>query len=154
MARQGGDAMASEDYRGTRIFLAVVAALLAIGGLVMILSGKELLMRMFMRPPAAEVSTLMLFMTKEFGGVMLLLSALLWFASRDPVRNVAIMDAFIIGFCVLAITPLISRAILPIREIYPDSLVWGRSVIRLAMAGVFYWLRPRGASRTAHRAGD
>jgi hypothetical protein len=142
--------MAQKDYRGTRIFLAVVSALLAIGGLVMIFSGKELLMRMFLRPPVAEVSTLMLFMTKEFGGVMLLLSALLWFASRDPVRNVAIMDAFIIGFCILAVTPLISRAMLPIREIYPDSLVWGRSVIRLVMAGVFWWARPKGTEvRTA-----
>jgi hypothetical protein len=135
----------AENYRGTRIFLAVVSALLAAGGLVMIFSSKELLMRMFMRPPAAEVSTLMRFMTKEFGGVMLMLSALLCFASRDPVRNVAIMDAFIIGFCILAVTPLISRAMLPIREIYPDYLVWGRSVIRLIVAGVFYWLRPKGA---------
>lgn len=145
----------AEDYRGTRIFLAAVSALLAIGGLVMIFSGKQLLMRMFLRPPAEEVSTLMLFMTKEFGGVMLLLlSALLWFAARDPVRNAAIMDAFIIGFCVLAVTPLISRAMLPIREIYPDSLVWGRSVIRLILAGVFYRLRPKGAARVAHGASD
>ena len=45
-----------------------------------------------------------------------------------------------------AVTPLISRAQLPIRDIYPDSLVWGRSVIRLIMAGVFYWLRPRSAA--------
>ncbi len=48
--------MARQNYRGTRIFLAVVSALLAIGGLVMILSGRELLMRIFMRPPAAECS--------------------------------------------------------------------------------------------------
>lgn len=138
--------MVQADYRATRISLAVISVLLAIGGLFMVFSSKALLMRMFMSPPPAEVSTLMLFMTKEFGGVMLMLSALLWFASRDPVRNVAIMDAFIIGFCVLAVTPLVSRALLPIREIYPDSLVWGRSVIRLIMAGVFYWLRPRPAA--------
>ncbi len=144
----------AENYRGTRIFLAAVSALMAVNGLVMIFSGKELLMRMHPRPPAAEFSTLMLFMTKEFGSVMLLLSVLLWFASRDPVRNVAIMDAFIVGFCVLAVTPLISRAMLPVREIYPDSQVWGRSVIRLVMAGVFNWLRPRGASRAAHGASD
>jgi hypothetical protein len=135
--------VAQEPYRGTRIFLAIVAVLMAMGGLVMIFSGKGLLMRAFMSPPPAEISTLMLFITKEFGGVLLLLSALVWFASRDPVRNVAILDAFIFGFCVLAITPLISRAMLPIRDIYPDSLIWGRSLVRLALAGVFYWLRPK-----------
>jgi hypothetical protein len=140
----------AENYRGTRIFLAAVSALLAIGGLVMIFSNKELLMRIFLRPPAAEVSTLMLFLTREFGGVMLMLSALLWFAARDPVRNVAVIDAFIVGLCVLAVTPLISRATLPIREIYPDYLVWGRSVVRLIVAGVFWWVRPKGTEvRTA-----
>jgi hypothetical protein len=99
-------------------------------------------MRMFMQPPAGEVSTLMMFMTKEFGGVMLMLSALLWLAARDPVRNVAIIDAFIIGFITLTVTPLIARATLPLREIYPNYLVWGRSVVRLVMAGVFWWVRP------------
>jgi hypothetical protein len=134
-----------KDFRGTRIFLRVIAALMIVGGLVMIFSGKGLLMRAFMRPPEAEISTLMLFMTKEFGGVLLMLSALLWFVARDPVRNVAIIDAFIIGFLILAITPLISRATLPLREIYPDYLIWGRSLVRLVMAGVFWWVRPRAA---------
>jgi hypothetical protein len=139
----------ADDYRGTRIFLRVIAALLIVGGLVMIFSGKGMLMRAFMQPPPGEISTLLLFMTKEFGGVLLMLSALLWFAARDPVRNVAIIDAFIIGFCILAITPMIARATLPLREIYPDYLVWGRSVVRLVMAGVFWWVRPRGAVRIA-----
>jgi hypothetical protein len=120
----------------------MIATLMIAGGLMMIFSGKGLLMRMFMQPPAGEVSTLMMFMTKEFGGVMLMLSALLWLAARDPVRNVAIIDAFIIGFIILTVTPLIARATLPLREIYPNYLVWGRSVVRLVMAGVFWWVRP------------
>jgi hypothetical protein len=132
----------AKDYRGTRILLGMIATLMIAGGLMMIFSGKGLLMRMFMQPPAGEVSTLMMFMTKEFGGVMLMLSALLWLAARDPVRNVAIIDAFIIGFIILTVTPLIARATLPLREIYPNYLVWGRSVVRLVMAGVFWWVRP------------
>jgi hypothetical protein len=135
----------AEDYRAPRIVLRVIAAVMIVGGLVMIFSTKELVMRAAMQAPASEVSTLMMFMTKEFGGVLLMLSTLLWFAARDPVRNVAIIDAFTIGFCVLAITPLIARAMLPLREIYPDYLVWGRSVVRLVMAGVFWWVRPRAA---------
>ena len=132
----------AKDYRGTRILLGMIATLMIAGGLMMIFSGKGLLMRMFMQPPAGEVSTLMMFMTKEFGGVLLMLSTLLWFAARDPVRNVAIIDAFIIGFIILTVTPLIARATLPLREIYPNYLVWGRSVVRLVMAGVFWWVRP------------
>jgi hypothetical protein len=133
------------EYRGLRILLRVFAALLAVGSMFMIFSSKELLIHMFLMPPMAEVSTLLLFVVKELGGIMLMLAALMWLAARDPVRNVAIIDAFIFGFCVLAVTPLVARAMLPIREIYPDSLVWGRSVVRLAIAGVLYWLRPRGS---------
>ena len=133
----------ANDYRGTRIFLSVIAVLMSVGGLVMIFSTKALVRRALMEPPPSEVSTLMMFVTKEFGGVLLLLAVLMWFASRDPVRNVAILDAFIIGFCMLAVTPLISRATLPLREIYPDYLVWSRSVVRLVMAGVFWWVRPK-----------
>ena len=69
----------------------------------------------------------------------------MWLAACDPAGNVAIIDAFILGFCVLGGTPLVARTMLPIREIYPDLLVWGCSVVRLAIAGVLYWLRLRGA---------
>ncbi|HET7206979.1 MAG TPA: hypothetical protein VFI95_10415 [Terriglobales bacterium] len=137
--------MAEAEYRGLRMLLRVFAALLPVGSMFMIFSSKELLTRMFLMPPVAEVSTLLLFVVKELGGIMLMLGALMWLAARDPVRIVAVIDAFILGFCVLAVTPLVARAMLPIREIYPDLLVWGRSVVRLAIAGVLYWLRPRGA---------
>jgi hypothetical protein len=141
--------MPEPEHRALRIVLRVIAILLVVGSLFMIFSSKALLIRAFMHPPEAEVSTLLLFMVKELGGVMLMLSALLWFAARDPARNVAIIDALIIGFCVLAVTPLISRATLPIEQVYPASLIWGRTVVRLAMAAVFYWLRPRGEAVAA-----
>jgi hypothetical protein len=47
-----------------------------------------------MHPPELEVSTLLLLTLKEIGGVALMLAALLWFAARDPGRNVAIIDGF------------------------------------------------------------
>jgi len=37
-----------------------------------------------------------------------MLSLLLWFTARDPVRNVAILDALIAGLCILSVTPLLS----------------------------------------------
>jgi hypothetical protein len=115
----------------------------------MIFGNKVVIMRLFMHPPELEVSTLLLFTLKEMGGVALMLAALLWFAARDPGRNVAIIDGFIVGFCVLAATPLISLATLPIAEIYPGRLVWGRSLIRLALAALFYVLRPRNVDAEA-----
>ena len=72
-----------------------------------------------------------------------MLSLLLWFAARDPVRNVAILDAVIAGLCILSITPFVSLWMTDIRTIYPAYLLWGRSVVRLAIAAFLYWLRPR-----------
>jgi hypothetical protein len=135
--------MATPPHPALRIALRVFSVLVAIGSLLMIFSGKALIIRVFMRPPKAEVSTLLLFLLKEMGGLMLMLSLLLWFASRDPLRNVAIIDALIAGLCILAVTPLISLWTLPLREIYPAYFVWGRSVVRLALAALFYFLRPR-----------
>jgi hypothetical protein len=72
-----------------------------------------------------------------------MLSVLFFFASRDPVRNVAVVNALIVGLCILAITSLLSLYTLDIRRLYPTYLFWERSLIRLAPAAVLYFLRPR-----------
>ena len=135
--------MSRPPYRALRIVLSVFSAFTAVGGLFMIFASKPLIMRMFLRPPEAEVSTLLLFVLKEMGGFVLMLSLLLFFASRDPVRNLAIVNAVIAGLCILALTPLLSFYTLDIQKIYPGHLVWARSVVRLAMAALLYFLKPR-----------
>jgi len=121
--------------------LRVVSALIAVGGLLMILSGKPLILRVFMHPPEAEVSTLLLALLKEVGGLMLMLSVMLFLAARDPARNVAILDALIVGLCILAIAPLLSLKLLA--GLYPPYLIWGRSLVRLALAALLFYTRPR-----------
>src|SRR5438270_407379 len=116
---------------------------IAAGGAFMILSGKPLILRVFMHPPESEVSTLLLALLKEMGGVMLMLSAMLFLAARDPARNVAILDALIVGLCILAITPLLSLKMLDLGSLYPTYLIWGRSLVRLVLASVLFYARPR-----------
>jgi len=99
--------------------------LAALGGLLMIFAGKPLIARMFLRPPEGEVSTLLLSLLKEMGGMELMLGVLLGLASRDPVRNVAIVDALIVGLCILALSPLLSLWTTDIRSMYPAYLLWG-----------------------------
>ncbi len=135
--------MARPPYRTLRIVLRVFSFLVAFGSLLMIFAGKPLILRIFLRPPEGEISTLLLFLLKETGGFALMLSLLLWFAARDPVRNVAILDAVIAGLCILSITPFVSLWMTDIRTIYPAYLLWGRSVVRLAIAAFLYWLKPR-----------
>ncbi|HXM95694.1 MAG TPA: hypothetical protein VOA64_15820 [Candidatus Dormibacteraeota bacterium] len=135
--------MSNPPYRALRIILGIISLIGAAVGLLLIFTGKPLVTRLLLYPPDSEVSTLLLFVMKELGGLAVMLSVLFFFASRNPVRNVAIVNALIVGLCVLAITPLLSLYTLDIRRLYPGYLIWGRSLIRLALAAVLYFLRPR-----------
>jgi hypothetical protein len=135
--------MLEPPYRVLRVFLRVFSLLAVAGGLLMIFAEKPLIVRIFLRPPEGEVTTLLLSLLKEMGGMVLMLGVLMWLASRNPVRNVAIVDALIAGLCILAVTPLLSLWMTDIRSIYPVYFLWGRSAVRLAIAALLYCLRPR-----------
>ena len=135
--------MSNPPYRALRILLGIASVLTAAAGLVLVFTGKPLVMRLLLNPPETEVSTLLLSAMKELGGLAIMLSVLFFFASRDPVRNIAIVNGLIVGLCVLAITPVLSLYTLDLRRLYPGYLIWGRSLIRLALAAVLYFLRPR-----------
>jgi len=89
--------MSQPPYRALRIMLDFLSLLMTVGGVVLIFSGKPLILRLFLHPPEAEISTLLLFTLKEMGGFALMLSVLLFFAARDPQRNLAIVDALTVG---------------------------------------------------------
>jgi len=135
--------MSQPSYRALQIALRIFSVLLAIGALLMIFSSRDVVVRLFLHPPETEVSTLLLFLLKEMGGIVLMVSAMLFLASRDPERNVAIVDGLIVGLVILAVTPLLSFYTVDIQRIYPGHLIWGRSAIRLVFAAVFFYLRPR-----------
>ena len=111
--------MSRPPYRGLSIGLRVVSVLIGVGGLIMVFSSQSVILWVFMHPPESEVSTLLLALLKEMGGMMLLLSVMLFLASRDPARNVAILDAL------------------------PAYLIWGRALVRLLLARVLLYVRPR-----------
>jgi len=137
--------MSRPPYRVLQVTLRIFSVLFTIGGLLMIFGSRELVIRVFLHPPEAEVFTLLLFLLKETGGMVLMVSAILVRAARDPERNIAVVDGLIVGLVILTITPLLSFYTLDVQRIYPGHLVWGRSVIRLALAAFFFYLRPRGA---------
>ena len=135
--------MLEPPYRALRILLGLFSLLAALGGLLLIFADRSLMVRILLRPPEGEVSTLALSLLKEMGGMVLTLAVFLWLAARDPVKNVAIVDGFIAGLCVLAVTPLVSLWMTDIRSLYPAYLLWGRCVLRIAIASWLYWMRPR-----------
>jgi len=137
--------MSNTRHGALRVVLGFLSLLMAIAGILLICSSKGLILRAFMHPPASEVTTLLLVAVKEMGGLLLMLSVMLFLAARDPVRNVAIVDALAAGLCILAITPVVSLYTTDVRSLYPGYLIWVRSLGRLVLAGVLWWLRPREA---------
>jgi len=134
--------MSQPSYRALQVALRIFSVLLAIGALLMIFSSRGFVVLLFLHPPEAEVSTLLLFLLKEMGGIVLMVSAMLFLSSRHPERNLAVVDGLIVGLVVLAVTPLFSLYTVDIQRIYPGHLIWGRAAIRLVFAAFFFYLRP------------
>jgi hypothetical protein len=136
--------MSHPPYRALSFGLRLVSGLVAAAGVLVIVANQSLIMRVLMHPPASEVSTLLLVMLKELGGVMLMISTLLFLAARDPARNVAILDGLIVGLCVLGVTAVLSARMLG--GLYPPYMIWGKAVVRLALAALLIYVRPRGGT--------
>ena len=98
--------MPKPSYRALSILLRAFSVVAAPGGPPLIFAEKPLIVRILLHPPEAEASTLLLSLLNKMGGIVLMLSALQWLASRNPVRSVAAVDALIAGLCTLALTPL------------------------------------------------
>lgn len=123
---------------------------IAVAGLSMILGNKSLILWAFMHPAEREVSSLFLAMLKQMGGLFLMLSFILYFVAREPVRHLRILDSFLVGLVILALTPLLSVHTLDLSgTVYTAGGLWAKAVMRLAFVGVLYYLRPRGEEVTA-----
>ena len=64
--------MSKPPYRALRIVLGFLSLLMVAGGVLLIFSSRPLITRLFLHPPEAEVSTLLLFTLKEMGGFALI----------------------------------------------------------------------------------
>jgi len=62
--------MPEPPYRALGILLRVFSVLAALGGLLLIFAEKPLIVRILLRPPEGEVSTLFLSTLKEMGGMV------------------------------------------------------------------------------------
>ncbi len=135
--------MSSRSHLTLRILLVLFSILTAAEGLFLMGSSKSLILHFFPHLPESEITTQLLIMAKQWGGLSLTMGLMLYLASRDPVRNVAIIDAFIVGLCILAFLPLLSLYTLDVRQLYPGYVFWSRPLWRLPLAALLYYLRSR-----------
>ncbi len=92
--------MSKPPYRALRIVLGFLSVLMVAGGVLLIFSSKLLIARLFLHPPEAEISTLLLFTLKEMGGFALMLSVMhcaCWRSRRSSLSTCSISRASILG---------------------------------------------------------
>lgn len=135
--------MSDPPYRALRIILLGLAILSASEGALMIFGGKSLMIRAFMHPPDYEVSNLFMMMMKQTGGLLVMLGLMLYATFRDPVRNIAILNAFLVGLIILAFTPILTVYTLNLWPPYTPLGLWLKACMKLGVVGLLYWLRPK-----------
>ncbi len=137
--------MSSPSRPALRILTLILAIDAIAKGLVMIFGGKAVMTRLFPYPPESEITTLLLLTRQQLGAQDLALGLMLYFAFRDPVRNVAVLYGIVLGLCIAAVTSVISLSTLDAGRLYPPYSIWAHSLLRLAVATLLYCLRPRDA---------
>ncbi len=111
----------------------------------MLLGGKPTLMLLFPNLHETELSLLLILTRQEAGIASLVLALLLYFALRDPVRNVAVIYAIGAGLCLSAVHEVIALRWADADRFYSAPLTWGHALARVAVAGLLFYLRPRAA---------
>lgn len=131
----------TQSYQALRVLLTVMSVVAALVG-VSVLFAPQWVFTLSGAPGIAAQPLLLLF-AQAFGAVAIPLAYLLFRASRDPVRNVAIIDAAVIGFAI--VVPLEVYAILAggLTQYYAPWLLWTSVIIRACLGIALFALRPR-----------
>jgi hypothetical protein len=129
-----------------RTLLTVLAVFMAIAGIVLLFAtGWLAALATIPTGPGAETVS---FLIKVIGVVVLGMSYLALCASRDPVRYVGIIDAFIITLVLVVLLELYEIFTGAADRMFPYHLVLWSALARAAIAVVLFVMRPRSASLT------
>jgi len=129
-------------YRVLRGVLLLLAVVLGIAGVV-VLFDAQLIFLAVPTPTEPFAHSLVTLLMQGYGAMALGLAVLLYAASRDPVRYVSVIDAFIVILVLLSGVDVYAAEKLHFGALYPGYLIWARVAFRLILAIVLLSLRPR-----------
>jgi len=104
------------------------------------------MIRLFPHPPESETTTSLLLMKQQSGALDRAVALVLYFAYRDSARNLAVLGAVAVGLCIAAVTSVISLYTFDASRLYPASIVWGHSLLRLSMAALLFYVQRHGGN--------
>ena len=129
--------------RVLKVILWLLALDAAIGGAVLLVGGRAVFIWLFRDAPASEVSDLLLFKQKTWGGLGVALTIMLISAARDPRRNSVIVWAMAVGLAISGIAELSSIWLLDIARLFPMLNIVVHSLARIGIALVLAYLEHR-----------
>ena len=129
--------------RVLKVILWLLALDAAIGGAVLLVGGRAVFIWLFRDAPASEVSDLLLFKQKTWGGLGVALTIMLISAARDPRRNSVIVWAIAVGLAVAGIAELSSIWVLGAARLFPMSNIVAHSLTRIGIALALAYLGKR-----------
>lgn len=135
--------MVRTKHRALRVVLFLLAVDAAIRGLLTIFASKWALNHSFPSISRSEITTLLLLINRESGALDIGVSLMLFRAFSDPERNAAVIDGIALALVVVAATTLVSIYDLRAAHWFSVFSVWGHSLLRLAIAGLLVYFRPR-----------
>ena len=129
--------------RVLKVILWLLALDAAIGGAVLLVGGRAIFIWLFREAPSSEVSDLLLFKQKTWGGLGVALTIMLISASRDPRRNSVIVWAIAVGLAIAGIAELLSIWLLGAARLFPLFIIVVHSLTRIGIALVLAHLEKR-----------
>lgn len=137
--------IAAQSHKALRILLLIFAILAAIGGLVTLFGSTYVASLGVMHLNFAPYG-LVPMLLKFVGIVALALAYLMYVTSKDPIRYVAVIDAFAFLLIAAACIDLYALVVWHAAPFYPAAFVIARAIVRVTLAVVLIALRPREGS--------
>jgi hypothetical protein len=140
--------IAVRSHRTLSYVLYAISAIEGLAGLVLIFASGWV---MTIVPIGATlyIPGFILALLKALGIVALALGYLLCVAARDPVRYVAIIDAFIFLAVAAAVLEFYGIAALQLGTYYPLGYIVARAILQLILAVALFALRPKEAPKAS-----
>jgi hypothetical protein len=129
--------------RCLRAILWLLALDAAIGGVVLLVGGRAAYTWLFPHTPASEVSDLLLFKQKSWGGLGAALSIMLIAAARDPRGKSIIVWAMAVGLAISGVAELSSIWLLDVARLFPVIIIVAHSLTRVGIAMALVFLEKR-----------
>jgi len=131
-----------KQHRVLSGLLLVLAILTLVGGVAILFDSRLAVLALpslLTLSPLTETSarTIIAILIQAFGAVAIGFAYLAYAASRDPVRCVAIVDAFIIVLLLVAGIDISAGTKLHV------AAIWESGVLRIVLAAVLLFLRPK-----------